>query len=310
MISFNNGKLISEVIGGEYDKLPIYINDEKKEPDRKINKLEDIYDILDDDDFNINKYKKFNLRDRNILTKSLKNNYEPSDNHLIDKYNKLSSKLEDRLKKEFEISSGQMLPIPNEEPERVFVAGKNGSGKSIFSSLYAKKYSEMYPKNKIFIFTRHEDEKAYKIVKHIECLCNDSLLEELDDMKDGLDITDFKNSLVIFDDCDNLTNTKLKVKLKNQLDDFITNGRKYGIYVLVVEHHLLNYKSTRNILNEAHKVVFFNNSSKYHIKRYLKTYAGLEPNMIKKIVGLKSRWVMLSESIPQYILHEHGVFII
>ena len=72
----------------------------------------------------------------------------------------------------------------------------------------------------------------------------------------------------------------------------------------------MDYKATRNLLNESNKVIFFNSGSNYHITRYLKTYCGLDPQTIKKITALKSRWTMISQSIPSYILHEHGLFMI
>ena len=72
----------------------------------------------------------------------------------------------------------------------------------------------------------------------------------------------------------------------------------------------MDYKQTRNQLNESNKVVFFNSGVNYHIVRYLKTYVGLDPQTIKRITALRSRWTMISLSIPMYILHEHGLFMI
>jgi hypothetical protein len=197
-----------------------------------------------------------------------------------------------------------MIPLPSNDSERIYIAGKAGSGKSYLTALYAYEYHTMYPKNKIFIFTKHNQEKNYKLVPHKEILHDNELLLE------PIDITLLSDSLVIFDDCDHVQNKVIQKNLRSLNDDLITAGRKNNTYVITIQHQLMDYKDTRNLLNEANKVVFFNSGSKYHITRYLKVYAGLEPNTIKKILALKSRWSMISLDIPSYLLHEHGIFII
>ena len=59
MLSFKEGTKVAAICGGEYNGKEIYINtnEEQIEPDRDLED-EDIYDILDDEDFNMNKYKK------------------------------------------------------------------------------------------------------------------------------------------------------------------------------------------------------------------------------------------------------------
>lgn len=304
MLSFDSGKAIAVVCGGEYDDKTIYIKNEEDEPDRNLED-EDVYDILDDDDFIMNKkYKKYTVRDRNKITKAIKQGIEPLDEYLIEQYDHLRQKVNDRLKKELELSCGTMIPLPDEKSERVYVAGKAGSGKSRWASIYAQEFHKMFPKKKIYIFTKHESEKAYHNVPHIEITHDNEILQS------PIDIVKLSKSLVIFDDCDYVQDKFVEKNLRNLNDDLITAGRKYDIYVLTLQHQLMAYKQTRNILNEANKVIFFNNSTKYHITRYLKTYIGLDPNMIKKINALKSRWTMLCLETPSYVLHEHGIFII
>jgi len=218
-----------------------------------------------------------------------------------------------------------MITIPSEKSERIFIAGKAGSGKSCLAALYGSEYQSMFPKNDIYLFTKHESEVAYKDLDHTEILCTD--LKNIDnepasseddedeplgpsEPSNPLQITKFSNSLVIFDDCDHIQDKDISKRLSAFNNDLITAGRKYGIYVVTLMHQLMDYKATRNLLNESNKVFFFNSSSSYHITRYLKTYAGLSPEVIKKIMRLKSRWSMLYLGTPGYLLHEHGIFII
>jgi len=94
-------------------------------------------------------------------------------------------------------------------------------------------------------------------------------------------------------------------------DDLLETGRHEKAYVVAVSHQLLNYKHTRQLLNESTSVTFFPCSgSDYHIKRFLKTYCGLDEANIKKILKLPSRWVTLYKTYPMYVLYEKGCFLI
>jgi hypothetical protein len=322
MLSFNSGKkvaVVSDIIYDDDDKEEkhpigygdlhgqnIYVKEEKDRDNKDDRQLDedDIFELLDDDDFNINKYKKLPMRDRQKLVKALKQKMEPLDDYLVPKYRNMSSKINDRVNKEYELVSGTMIPVPNEEPERVYIAGKSGSGKSRIARKYAIEYLKIFPKRKVFIFTKHIDEKEYKTLKYFEIHHEDEILRE------PVDITQMENSLVIFDDCDKIQDKKILKNVMGIIADVIACGRKYNIHSVVLMHQLMNYRDTRDILNELNKVVFYNNTSKYHITRYLKVYAGLSSETIKKIMALKSRWSMLSVEHPQYLLHEHGIFMI
>lgn len=305
MISFKGQERekVSVICGGEYNDKFVYITEEKPEPARNLDE-EDVYDLLDDEDFNMNRFKRFPIKDRLKLIKALKQGQEPLDEYLVDKYKNMSEKVNDKLKKELVLESGVMIAIPSDN-ERVFVAGKSGSGKSFWAALYAKEYKTKFPKRKVIIFTKHKKEKAYKIVPHKEVIVTENEL-----VQEPIDITLLKDTLIIFDDCENLQDKKIGKNMRSLNTDLLTSGRKYNISVITLQHQLMEYKETRNLLNEANKVIFFNSGSAYHITRYLKVYAGLDPATIKKIIALKSRWTMISLSIPTYILHEHGLFII
>ncbi len=306
MLSFDSGKEVAIVCGGEHDEQKIYITKDEKEPDREVEDEDDVFDIMDEDDFKSSNYKNYCMSDKlrlaNALSKSNKN--LDSDDELFQKFEEMQTKMNNRLKKEFELSSGIIIPIPDKDSERIYIAGKSGSGKSFFTAMYAREYNEMFPKRKIYIFTKHDKEKAYKNIPHIEITCDDEMV------KGEINVKDFYKSLVIFDDCDHIQDKKISTNIRRFNNDLITTGRKYNIHTITLQHQLMDYKETRNLLNEANKVIFFNSASNYHVTRYLKVYVGLDPQQIKKITGLKSRWTMISLSLPTYVLHEHGIFLL
>jgi hypothetical protein len=124
------------------------------------------------------------------------------------------------------------------------------------------------------------------------------------------ELDDLKDALVIFDDTDNLTSKKLSDAVKAVNNNLIANGRKYNIHVITMSHQLMDYSRTRHLLNEANRVVFFLGGSAYHNKRYLSVYAGLDKSQIHKILSLKSRWVCLGLTIPNYFISMHEIGLI
>lgn len=212
------------------------------------------------------------------------------------------------FKKSIELQDTEEFQIyPTAKPERVMISGMNGAGKSWQAGKYCESYNKANPKNRIIMFSPHERDEAYSKVANliIMDLSDDALFEE------PMDITMLKNCLVIFDDCDNHQNLKAKKWLDAMEKDLIMNGRKYGIYVLSITHMMMNGASTRHKIAEANRTIFFPHAgSSYHIVRYLTVYAGLSKEQIAAIMALKSRWVCLSASYPQYVLFDTGCYVL
>lgn len=205
---------------------------------------------------------------------------------------------------DFKVPDGEMIITPSVETERMYIAGKSGCGKSTIAARYMGEYLKIFPDRRIFLFSRHTEEKAYEDIPHQAIELTDELLEA------PIELTEIKDALIVFDDTDNLQDKRIKKALQLLNDDIISNGRKYNIHCLTLAHQLLNYKESRNLLNEANRVVFFNNGTTYHIKNYLAKYAGIDAQMTRKILALKSRWTLVSLGYPMYILYDHGAFLL
>lgn len=74
---------------------------------------------------------------------------------------------------------------------------------------------------------------------------------------------------------------------------------------------LMNYKLTRSMINESSEITFYPRSgSTYQISNFLKTYIGLTPTQIQRILNLPSRWVTVHKSYPTYVFHEKGAYLV
>lgn len=209
----------------------------------------------------------------------------------MDNFNKKNIKLTDMQDK------FMIYPADN---ERIFIAGKSGCGKSSITSLYMYEYNNKFPKNDILLYSPHDNDTCYKKNKFIKQ--NIENIEEID-------LNDVSNTLIVFDDMDNLVDKQKQKKVNAYIHNILCNGRKYGISCIILAHSLMNYHETRTILNECQRIVFFTSGSKYHVSRFLKIYGGCDNETIKYIQNVKSRWVCFSY-VPSYIITENEVKIL
>lgn len=312
MISFTKGVPVAVVCDGVYNNKKIHITEDASRPDRSLQE-EDVYDLLEEEDFKLSSkmFKLLKPAERSRIRKALMEEEEPDEPELVETYNKGRERVDTILKTELNLPTGFMIPLPSREPERVYIAGKSGSGKSTIAAMYMREYLEMFPKRRVILISRHEGEKAYEKIKHTALPIELFQRSKGDDEDyEPLDLPDIADSLVVFDDTDNIQDKKISNAILKLNEDIISNGRKYGIHVLTLAHQLMNYKITRNQLNEANRVVFFNTGSTYHIENFLKKYAGLNKGNIEKIKRVPSRWTMISMGHPMYVLHEHGIFLV
>lgn len=196
-----------------------------------------------------------------------------------------------------------------------YVVGKSGSGKSTLCSKKAKYYHMMYPDNDIYLFSRVDEDDAFKemekkgIIKRIKI--DQSIIEEPIDV-----LNEFEDCLCIFDDVDTFADNRLMKAIDNIRDQIMQLGRHKNVSLMNCSHNVSNtgagMKITRTIMNELHHLIFFNKSCNYHqIKYCLKKYFGLVDTQIDSIVKNKgTRWTCISSDHPQYVMTEDLVYLL
>ena len=287
----------------------IYIKDETEEnkDDYDIN-----VDVLEDEKFyriDSKKNKLMQPRDIARLKYYLTQNIAPYEDDFKPRYNNAKNELTAKSKYEINTNYGQHIemlpPIKKGSTQRFIISGMTGSGKSTMAGLYMQKYKQLHPKNDIYLFSQHEKDPVYDKLKiKIKRIPLDMLNEN------EITIDALKDSLVIFDDCDNVQDSKLLQKIIKLQGDIMSNGRHQNISCIVLLHVLMNYRATKGLLSDISGVMLFLQGSKYTLQGFLKRYAGLDQQQIKRITSLKSRWFYLSMCQPMYVLSENKAFLI
>lgn len=204
------------------------------------------------------------------------------------------------------------VPLDNGDGEMGFCFAANGAGKSVWASNYAQMYTKVFPENPIYIVSfKEEDEVLDKLPNTVRVPFQDIL-------DDAFDENSIENCLCIFDDVDSEPGRsdsydakELFKKTETIRDALLTRGRSKGISVLVTSHLALNFKHTRVPINESKYIVCFPNSGNFHqIQVILQKYSGLSLEQIRKIKDLKTRWVYVYKSYPQYVVYEHGIYLL
>lgn len=305
MLSLTTGKPIAKFVDTDiYDGEVLYIND-KFENDKAITKK---YDDDDIDEY-IKHYKikgRKALIDMNKIKKALERNVEPLEDNYKRAYDELKKKQNDNLGKEIKVNAGYLQVIPDPyKREVVYVAGASGSGKSYFTSNYARQYKKLFPDKNIIVFSKLNDDEVIDKLNPIR------IEIDVDLIQNPITMEELKDSLVIFDDTDVISDKKLLDAVNAIKNDCLEIGRHYNIYTVITSHLINDYKKTRTILNEAHRIVMYPASgSFYSISYVLKHYCGFSPKDVKKIQKLNSRWVCVGRHFPVNVIYEKGCYLL
>ena len=138
--------------------------------------------------------------------------------------------------------------------------------------------------------------------------------ESLDDVKpqrikldssiyeEPIEVEEFQDSVVIFDDIDVISDKKIRDAVYNILNRVLEIGRHFKITALVTNHLPTNGKDTRRILNEARHVFDSPHSASGRIQYLLIDYLGLDKKMVQYFRKLHSRWCCVFQKLS-YVLH-------
>lgn len=226
---------------------------------------------------------------------------------LNDIYKIVKSEFDRKRDVEIDIPDGSIEVIPRlEGRECGYAAAPSGSGKSYWVGKYAKQYNRLYPDNKIWLFSKVDDDTSLDGIKNLVKVDLDYQIVD-----DPIDATELKDSLVIFDDTDTIKDKEIRNAVNDLKNDLLETGRHNSTYVLITSHLISNYKETRTVLNESHLITVYPSSGSSHqIKYVLKNYFGLGNEDLSKLFKLNSRWISLRKVYPQLVISEHKIYLL
>ena len=193
------------------------------------------------------------------------------------------------------------LAVNTEAARQVlYICGASGSGKSYFMKLFVMNYHRIYPKRQIFLFSALGSDETLDKVKTIKRVnVDDEFMDET------FEITDFKDSLILYDDCDTISDKAKKKKVMDTFNMIAELGRHENVSTAWLSHTANAGHETKKILNESTSVTFFPQTLGSRALKYLlETTFGMDKKQIEKIRNLDSRAVTILKTFPQIVLSE------
>ena len=213
-----------------------------------------------------------------------------------------------KMQSHIHISDGtfQVLPLLKEDQiDRIMICGASGSGKSTWIGQYTEQYHKLFPENKVLLFSRKKEDKELDKLGFVKRVRIDD-----DFLKLQYEPKDFKNTLTIFDDIDTFQNKQITLAIQSLRDDLLETGRSENSYVIGVSHHIFNHKSTKTLLNETNKFVYFPASGgEYQVDRLMRNFFGFSTPQMKIVKSINSHWICLNRSFPTTIIGERDIYI-
>jgi hypothetical protein len=199
----------------------------------------------------------------------------------------------------------QQIPDKNTERSVLYITAPSGSGKSFYTREYISQYHKMYPKRDVYVFSSLDDDQTLDKLKYLKRI----KIKSPEFLTTEINAVDFKDCLVIFDDCDVLSVKPIKLKVFRILNEILETGRHHNTSVVFTSHNATMGNDTKRILNECHSVTLFvKNAGGKTLKYLLDQYLGLNKEEIHKLKKLDSRWVTICKTYPQIVLSEKECF--
>ena len=186
----------------------------------------------------------------------------------------------------------------SQEREVMYVSGISGAGKSYYCRQYIEKFRKKYPKRDVFVFSSLGECKTLDKLKYLKRI---KILDP-EFMSRTLTAKDFKQSLVLFDDIDVISNRKIEQQVYEIMNSILQIGRHHQVTALVTSHSATNGNDTKIILNESTAITLFPKAAGNKGLLYIADqYLGLDTKEAKQLKKIEGRFVTIVRSHPRCI---------
>lgn len=188
-----------------------------------------------------------------------------------------------------------------------FIAGVSGSGKSYYTATLINNllHTDRFKKADVYLISSQvADDPAYQenIKKYFKLDINH---EDFYSLK----FSDFKDSIVIFDDVTSMANREQERFIFNLQKGLVENARKNNVALINISHQSRDFTRTKYIIHESNYYVLFPSASWNDSKKFLKGYLDYDEDQLREIKNLSryTRSITIHKSNPQYLIADHMI---
>ena len=218
------------------------------------------------------------------------------------------------------------LPYTNTKRLTMYITGCSGAGKSYLATSVAKEYQkydneqcsddsdddsdyldilddydinldDIYEPNRVILISPKNDDKNLDSIPDLEKITPKMV------HNNGYKTEDFKNSLVIFDDYEGITDKNIMQSVINLRDCMLVKSRSLCTSVICISHICTNALKTKVCLLESQYFAYFPRMGvNKGVENFFQRYLGYPIKHRKKLLSVNSRKVILRYHHPNYIM--------
>ena len=128
------------------------------------------------------------------------------------------------------LDEGKFQQIPDTTANRniLYITAPSGAGKSTYTLKYLQEYKKKYKDNELYLFSALTEDETIDQMKGLKRIKIDDTL-----VSDPLNVIEFKNSCVVFDDIDVINNKHIREEVYKILNQ-ILETRTILFYLLIL----------------------------------------------------------------------------
>lgn len=256
---------------------------------------------------------------KNDVERGLRTGKEPAESVAAAIWKKVMEKPQEKPFTELEIHDGEFIPEFGADLIKNRVAfgwGPSGCGKSFTVHRLYNQWRKHNKKGQVYVFSRFnaDSDEALRI-KGAEFISEQDMNQHISQNGSPIMSSDLNTSggaLCIFDDYDAFGDAAYKY-CAHSLRDFLENGRKLKICILVTSHQALDKTRPimRTIWNEAHLVYLNPAEANNRLSKYpLEAYCGLDRKQIDRLLELQSRIVFVKKNFPRAVISRNEIYLL
>ena len=225
--------------------------------------------------------------------------------------------------KYMEAEEGRFEYVPFVQPNQrigIFISGMSGSGKSYSAKYCIDEIRKMRndPKRAVVFFTSKNieiDHEKMTFNLHDPAFTKLKYVFPMDiyDCKFlELDVTLFEDCICLFDDFDQLPVKSLQyMKIMEILKSLLEKGRKQKVDMIIITHQTMDYRKTRDIINECDTYILFPKTNPSSAKRFITAYVDkVHTDFINTMRGGQFAKLVIHKSAPAYFLTDKEILLI
>ena len=129
-----------------------------------------------------------------------------------------------------------------------------------------------------------------------------------------ISLPQFCDDIVVFDDLEGIENKELLKYTYNFLKNVLERTRKLEVDVIIINHMLMNYNKTKNIIFECSEYYLNIAANRNACIKFLKSYTELSKKQIEELAQHEFEssfdFVVFRKSHPQYLIIENTIQLI